>query len=601
LNLSNRKYVLSGVVIAIFIIFTIRLFYMQVVDDSWKKRATSITETSMVLKPPRGLIFDRFGELLVTNQAVYDLMVIPRQIKDLDTLAFCELLGIEKADFIARMNSKDIRKARHKSHILVSHIMPSDYARISEKLNDFKGFFGQPTTMRYYPKPIAALFLGDVREVAQSHIDKDPYYVPGDYVGDGGIEKAYEVYLRGKKGVKFFYRDNRGLLQDVAEGRLDSSASTGVDVHSTIDARLQEYGELLMQNKKGCIVAIEPKTGEILAMVNAPTYDPNILVGKDRGKNFALLDADPLKPLYNRVTKGAYRPGSIFKMVQALAALQGETISPQTRISCNRSIIGCHGAHSYDDLRGAIQHSCNPYFREVMKRMVESGTKKSRFEDAHLGLDIWRERVVGFGFGTDLQTDLEGVRTGLVPGSDYYDHIYGFQQWAFSTIYSISIGEGELLITPLHMANLASIIANRGWYIPPHSVRQIGTDGPLEKFTKPVNVGVDQQYFDVVVEAMQAVVEVDGGTARRARIEGIEVCGKTGTVQNDPLPDHSVFMAFAPKDDPQIAIAVYVESAGFGGTWAAPVASLMMELYLTDSISNKLKEKTIIEAVILDN
>lgn len=599
-DLRNRMFVIGGIMIVVTIIFIGKLFYMQVVDDEWKTRATRITEASVILKPPRGVVYDRNGELLVSNQAVYDLMIIPKQAKEFDTLAFSKIIGVDINRFKERLKDRSLRRAPHQSHIILPHVTPSEYASISEQLHKFPGFFGQPTTMRNYPRPIAALLLGDVREVSPKHIENDSYYKAGDHIGNGGLELAYEKHLRGVKGISYFYRDNLGLLHDVAEGRLDSSAVPGLELTSTIDAELQAYGEKLMQNKKGCIVAIEPKTGEILCLISAPSYDPSLLIGRSRGDNYGLLLADSLNPLYNRALKGAYRPGSIFKMIQALVALEEGVITPETRIRCNRNIIGCHGAHSYDDLAGAIKHSCNPYFRNVMKRMVEQGDKKSRFEDAAIGLDKWRSNIVKFGLGTDLGTDIPGIRTGLIPGTKYYDKIYGERRWAFSTIYSLSIGEGELLVTPLHMANFACIIANHGWYITPHVTREINGKPVADSVATKVETGISENHFDLVINAMETVVNEPGGTARRARVEGITVCGKTGTVQNDPIPDHSVFISFAPKDDPKIAVAVYVEYAGFGGTWAAPIASLITEKYLTDSISNPRKEKRILDAVILD-
>jgi len=599
-ELRNRMLVIGGIMIVVAIIFLVKLLYMQVFDDEWKTRAQRITEASVILKPPRGVVYDRNGKLLVANQAVHDLMIIPKQVKEFDTLAFSNIIGMDIDKFKERLKDRSLRRAPHQSHIILPHVTPNEYAAINEQLHNFPGFFGQPTTMRNYPHPVGALLLGDVREVSPKHIENDSYYKPGDHVGNGGLELAYEKQLRGVKGISYFYRDNLGILHEVAEGRLDSSAVPGTQLTSTIDAELQAYGEKLMQNKKGCIVAIEPKTGEILSLVSAPSYDPGLLVGQSRGENYALLQADSLNPLYNRALKGAYRPGSIFKMIQALVALEEGVITPQTRVHCNRKIIGCHGPHTYDDLNGAIKHSCNPYFRNVMQRMVEAGKKKNRFEDAPIGLDKWKKNIMRFGLGTNLGTDIPGIRTGLVPGSSYYDKIYGEKRWAFSTIYSVSIGEGELLVTPLHMANLACIIANRGWYISPHVMSAINGVTVTDSIATRIETGISAKHFDVVVDAMETVVNEPGGTADRARIDGITVCGKTGTVQNDPIPDHSVFIAFAPKDDPKIAVAVYVEYAGFGGTWAAPIASLITEKYLTDSISNQRKEQRILDAVILD-
>lgn len=598
MNLSNRKYVVIGIVIFIVMAFVVRLFTLQISDDYWTRKAANLTERSTKIYPPRGLIYDRNGALLVANQAIYDLMMLPREVKDLDTLSFCKLLQISKDEFDARLVK--MRKSRgwasNKEQVFIKQIRPEDFAPIAEQLYKYPGFFGQPRTVRNYKRGIGALLLGDIGEVVQRDIDRDPYYRSGDYIGKGGIELSYEDYLRGQKGVRFMVIDPMGRPQEsFNEGDFDTLAISGQNIISTIDSDLQAYGEYLMQHKKGSIVAIEPATGEILAMVSSPTYDPNLLVGRDRGDNYGLLQSDSLLPLYNRAIKGTYRPGSIFKMVQALIALDEERITPQTRIACNRSLIGCHGPHSYDDLEGAIIHSCNPYFRGVMQRMVETNAKKDRFADAGIGMAHWKERIESFGFGTDLDTDIPGVNRGNVPGKKYYDKIYGEGRWAFSTIYSISIGEGELLINPLQMANLGAVIANRGFYYPPHTVKDIGGNGKLERFRTPKQTNIDPNYFETVVNAMQKVVEQDGGTARRARTPGITVCGKTGTVQNDPLPDHSVFMAFAPKENPKIAISVYVESAGFGGTWAAPIASLMIEKYITDSISDLKKEQRVID------
>lgn len=603
MNLGNRKFVVIGIVVFIILAFIARLFTLQISDDYWSRKAANLTERSTKIYPPRGLIYDREGELLVANQAIYDLMMLPREVKDLDTLRFCALLKISQDEFDERLAK--MRKSRgwasNKEQVFIKQIRPEDFAPIAEQLYKYPGFYGQPRTVRNYKRGIGALLLGDIGEVVQRDIDRDPYYRSGDYIGKGGIEMAYEDYLRGQKGVRFMVIDPMGRPQEsFNEGDFDTLAVSGQNLISTIDSDLQAYGEFLMQHKKGSIVAIEPATGEILAMVSSPTYDPNLLVGRDRGNNYGLLQNDSLLPLYNRAIKGTYRPGSIFKMVQALIALDEDKITPQTRIACNRNLIGCHGPHTYDDLEGAIIHSCNPYFRGVMQRMVEANIKKDRFEDAAIGMSHWKERIESFGFGTNLDTDVPGVNSGNVPGKKYYDKIYGEERWAFSTIYSISIGEGELLVNPLQMANLGAIIANRGHYYPPHTIKDIGGQGKLERFRTPLQTNIDPEYFETVVNAMQKVVEQDGGTARRARTPGITVCGKTGTVQNDPLPDHSVFMAFAPKENPQIAISVYVESAGFGGTWAAPIASLMIEQYINDSISDPRKEQRIIDQHFFD-
>jgi penicillin-binding protein 2 len=596
MNLTNRRYIISGIIVLFGIIFTVRLFSLQVSTDYWKAKAAELTEERVKIYPSRGLIYDRNGELLVANRAIYDLMGVPRKVKPFDTLAFCDLIQMDVEDFEAAFD-KAKRYSRYKASVIKKQIDPQEYARIAEQLHKYPGFYGQARTVRSYQRGVGAHVLGDYAEAGPRDIEKDDYYQPGDYIGKGGVEKIYEEELRGHKGMRYVLVDVRNNVQEsLSEGRYDTAAVQGADLTLTLDAELQAYAELLMQNKLGSVVAIEPSTGEILTLVSSPTYDPNLLVGSRRGENYSALQQDSLKPLYNRATQGQYRPGSIFKMVQSLIALEQGEIRPSTRIPCNRGIIGCHGSHTYDDLEGAIIHSCNPYFHQVMKRMVERGEADSRFKDAQLGLNAWNERIRSFGFGTDLDTDIPGVKEGNVPNAEYYDRIYGELSWAYSTIYSLSIGEGELLINPLQMANLAAIIANRGWYIPPHVIKSIGTGGKPEEFRNPRSTGVSPEHFETVVNAMEKVVGQPGGTARRARIDGIEVCGKTGTVQNDPLPDHSVFIAFAPKDNPKIAVSVYVEYSGFGGTWAAPIASLLIEKYLNDSIADPRKEQRILEA-----
>ncbi len=602
MNLDGRRITIILIVCAIGIIYALRLLSLQVLNDEWKNRGTALTEKEVIVYPSRGLIYDRNGKLLVTNQTVYDLMVLPKDVKPFDTVAFCKLVSLTKEELVSALTKAvSWPNVRYKPSPVIKQITPPEFARISENLYKYPGFFGTPRTLRIYPQSIGALLLGDVAEIDKREMDKNPDYRRGDYIGKSGIEKSYENELRGTRGVKYVFRDNLGVERNVAEGELDIAAVEGTDLIATIDAELQRYGEELMVNKRGCIVAIEPSTGEILALVSAPTYDPNLLVGRARGRNFNVLNTDPQKPLFNRATQAQYRPGSIFKLAQSLAALQIGAITPQTRIQCNRGIIGCHGSHSYDDLEMAIVHSCNPYFRGVMQRVVEGDRDKtSRFKDARIGLDIWQGYIKRFGFGSNLNTDIPGVKSGLVPGVAYYDKWYGELQWAFSTIYSLSIGEGEMLITPMQMCNLACIIANRGYYVPPHTVKQIGVGGlPREEFRVRYETGIDTAHFTTVINAMEKVVG-PGGTAGRVKLKDIVICGKTGTVQNEPKEDHAVFVCFAPKVNPKIAMAVYVENAGFGGTWAAPIASLMIEKYLNDTTSNKAAEKLLLESNFLN-
>lgn len=602
MNFDSRRITIILIVSVIGIIYALRLLSLQVINDEWKNQGVALTEKEVIVYPSRGLIYDRKGRLLVTNQTVYDLMVLPKDVKPFDTTAFCKLVGLTYEELTAGLKKAvSWPNVKYKPSPIIKQMTPPEYARISEELYKYPGFFGTPRTLRIYPQSIGALLLGDVAEIDKGELEDKPDYRRGDYIGKSGIEKSYEEELRGTRGVRYVYRDNLGIERNVAEGKLDVAAVEGTDLIATIDAELQRYGEELMANKRGCVVAIEPSTGEILALVSAPTYDPNLLVGRARGNNFRALNSDPQKPLFNRATQAQYRPGSIFKLAQSLTALQLGTITPQTRIVCNRGIIGCHGSHSNDDLEMAIVHSCNPYFRGVMQRVVEGDRDpSSRFKDARIGLDIWQGYIKRFGFGSNLKTDIPGVKSGLVPGVAYYDKWYGELQWAYSTIYSLSIGEGEMLITPIQMCNLACIIANRGWYVPPHTVKQIGNGGkPRDEFLMRYETGIDTAHFRVVIDAMEMVVG-PGGTANRAKLKDIIICGKTGTVQNEPKEDHAVFVCFAPKENPKIAMAVYVENAGFGGTWAAPVASLMIEKYLTDSITNVAEEKRILESNFLD-
>ncbi|MFN0031113.1 MAG: penicillin-binding transpeptidase domain-containing protein [Flavobacteriales bacterium] len=607
MNLDNRRITLILIVCIIGIIYTIRLFSLQAINTKLKEEASAIAEEEVQLAPPRGIIYDRKGRMLVSNQTVYDLMCIPKSVKPFDTTEFCNLVNMQVQDLRAVFAKAKKKNETRLRQVVVEQILPSEFAVINEQLYQYEGFFARAYTLRVYPQQVGALYLGDVGKISDPEFrsqDAEHYYTKLDLMGKSGIEKAYEKELRGVKGIDYQFKDNVGNRHEHKGDKEDVPAIPGTNLVCGMDAELQKYGELLMQNKRGCIVAIEPATGEILCMVSAPTYDPNLLVGRVRGHNFNVLVNDPQKPLFNRATQAQYRPGSIFKLAQSLTALSVGAITPQTRIPCNRGIIGCHGSHSNDDLEMAIVHSCNPYFRGVMQRVVEGDRDRTnRFKDARLGLNVWTEYITRFGFGTDLHTDIPAVKKGDVPDTDFYDKWYGKEQWAFSTIYSLSIGEGEMLVTPLQMANMAAILANRGWYVPPHTVKQIGLGNPpREEYTKRYGLGIDTSFFTTVVNAMEKVMQ-PGGTAWRSAPKGITVCGKTGTVQNaGGKEDHAVFICFAPKDNPKIAIAVYTENAGFGGTWSAPVATLLIEKYLNDSIADgsKAREKLILDANFLD-
>lgn len=602
MNTNNRQYLLVFIFSIIGVILLIRLFYIQVVSDDWKRKAASISERQITIYPSRGLIFDRNHSILVANRAVYDLMIVPNDVKIIDTLAFCELVGVSKKVFLGRLK-KATKYSLRKPSIFEKQIPAEEFGRIAEQLHKYPGFFGQSRTLRQYPLGIAPHTLGYISEVSPRIIAKNSYYKPGDYIGASGLEHIYENDLKGKRGIKYVVVDvHNNVKGTYAHGLLDSIAESGTNLVSTLDAKLQAYGEQLMANKRGTVVAIEPSTGEILALISAPSYDPNLLVGRSRSSNYnELVENDSLNPLFNRALNAQYRPGSIFKLIESLVGLQTGVITPNTRFPCNRNIIGCHGNHSYDDLKSAIFHSCNPYFYNVYKKLIQQGKNSNIFIDSRIGLTEWRHHVMSFGLGQKLATEFENQKAGYVPDTLFYDKWYGARRWAFSTIYSNSIGEGELGVVPIQMANVAAIIANKGYYYKPHLIKSIGENGTKrDEYLEKNYTTIAPEHFQLVQDAMQLVVESPSGTAGRARIKGIEVCGKTGTVQNGDFKDHSVFIAFAPKENPKIAIAVYVEYAGFGGTWAAPIASLMMEKYLTDTIIDKRKEQRILDAVIYD-
>ena len=599
---ENRKFVILSIFLTIVLVFLGRLFYIQVIDDSYKLSANNQALMYVTQYPVRGLIYDRKGELLVYNEAAYDLMVVPKRVKNLDTLSFCKLMGISDSSFAIKMFGA-IKHSRYKASVFEKQIPANEWASITEKLYKFPGFYGAKRTLRKYPESVGAHVLGYISEASPGDLKRDIYYKKRDYVGKRGLEKEYEKRLRGIRGNKVLLVDVHNRVKgSYQNGKYDILPIAGENLVSTLDRNLQKYGERLMGNKRGSIVAIEPNTGEILAMVSAPSYDPNLLVGRPRSQNYKMLLAnDTLNPLFNRAIDAQYRPGSIFKLVEALIALDEGVISTETRFLCNREIIGCHGKHTNDNLIPAIQHSCNPYFWNVFKKLVQRGHYSSIFKDAAYGLNLWQERVKLFGLGVQLQTDLPGLKKGNVPDVNFYDRWYGANRWAFPTIYSVSIGEGEMLVVPIQMANLAATIANKGYFYTPHLVKSIGSNSVKRKeFTVRHETEVDAKHFDPVIEAMYRVVNKQGGTARRARIDSIDVCGKTGTVQNDPWPDHSVFIAFAPKENPKIAIAVYVEHSDHGGTWAAPISSLMMEQYLTGEVKRPKKEQRVFDAVFLD-
>lgn len=598
-NFSKRKYVILSIFLIFGFIYIARLFYVQVYLDKYILSAQNNVVRKEVIYSSRGLIFDRNGKVLVANDAVYDLMIIPNQLIMTDTLRFCNLLDITKNEFLSYYQ-KARKYSPYKASLFLGQLPKEEYAYLQEILYEFPGFFVQKRTLRRYPYSVAALNLGDVGEVNRRDMDNDPYYELGDYIGKSGLEKYYEKELRGKKGAEYVMVDvfNR-KKGSYKEGRFDTLAIQGQNLFSGLDLELQAYGEKLMQNKIGSIVVIEPSSGEILSLVSSPSFDPAMLVGRNRGENFNMLVKDSLKPLYNRALMATYPPGSTFKIINALVALQENAITPNTQFSCNgpQSLpIKCSHHHITPlSLVNAIQQSCNPFFWETLKSIL-SNSKYNNTRDAYVG---WYNIVKSFGLGEKFNSDLMYESGGNIPSADYYDKVYR-NRWNAMTVRSLAIGQGEILMTPIQLANIVAIIANRGYYYPPHLVRAIDDPANLTTSAKTKNhVLVDSGHFEKIIEGMEKVAAI-GGTAWRAALDSISVCGKTGTVQNPHGRDHSVFIAFAPKDNPKIAIAVVVENAGdFGGTWAAPIASLMMEKYFYGEIKRKNKEKQILDADLI--
>ena len=597
---SNRRFTVSAIFIVVWIIFIARLFYLQVIDDSYIVSANRNVLRIVTQYPARGLIFDRNNKLLVYNEVVYDLMIIPNQVKEIDTLELCNLVGITKDDFIEKLE-KSREYSTYSPSIFEKQISKESYGYIQEKLYKYRGFFVQTRTLRKYPDPIAAHTLGYIGEANEDLTQKDSYYKPGDYVGMSGLEKYYEPILRGKKGSKIMMVDvfnrEKGSFRN---GMYDTVAVAGKDIYSSIDAELQTYGESLMKNKRGSIVAIDPTTGEILTMISSPSYDPNLLIGRVRGNNYIKLLNDPVKPLFDRTLMALYPPGSIFKIVQSLVGLEEGVITENSAFPCDKSLVGCHNHPNATNLKSAIKMSCNPYFYQVFRKIIQHNQSGDRFVDSQMGLDQWYDKVTSFGLGARLGIDMPSVKKGFIPSSAFYNHRYGEHQWAFSTIYSLSIGQGEVGIIPLQMANIATIFANRGYYYTPHLIKYIGKEKTVNPEFKVKHVTkVSDKYFNLVADAMYEVVNEPGGTASGARIDDIVVCGKTGTAQNPHGQDHSVFIAFAPMKDPKIAIAVYIENAGFGGVWAAPIASLMIEKYIKRKVKRDDLEERMINANLM--
>ena len=591
----SRQIIIVLVVLSCALLFITRLFFLQILNDSYKDNADSNAFLKKTIYPARGLIYDRNNNLVVSNQPVYDVMIIMREMVDFDTISFCNALNITKAEFDERI--KDIKNKRKNP----------GYSRYTPQvfMSRFPGVLTQQRVLRKYSMPHGAHALGSVGEVNQKQIDEDKYYVRGDYKGQSGVERTYEKELRGEKGVEILLRDVHGRIKGkYMDGAKDIAPVSGKNLTMGLDMELQRYGELLMQGKMGSIVAIEPSTGEILALVSSPSYDPALLVGRERSANYAKLLKDKKRPLFDRPVMAQYPPGSTFKLVQALIFQEEGIINANTAFPCKQGYyytktrkMGCHDHKSPLDLRGSIQHSCNAYYGYALRNFLDLNLDKYGTTDG--AYNVWRDYVMSMGFGTPLGIDFPNEKGGSIYKSTTYDKIYGKNRWKSSTIISTSIGQGEILATPIQIANLAALIANKGYFYTPHIIKSIEGGEIDSTYRTKHKIDIEEKYFNIVQEGMEAVVKK--GTARfNGQIEGLTYCGKTGTAQNPHGEDHSIFMAFAPKDNPQIAIAVYVENSGFGATWAVPIASLMIEKYLHKSIApNRLYlEKRMMESVI---
>lgn len=610
-ELENRKYVLIVSVLLVLLIFIIRLFSLQILNNDYKAWADSNAFLKRTIYPARGIIYDRNGKLLVYNQPTYDVMIIMREVQEFDTLDFCNIVGITKDQFLNRI--KDVKNKRlnpgyssYVPQVFISQLSAQECGVLQEKLYKFPGFYIQNRTIREYNYPNGALLLGDLGEVSVSDLKADDYYVRGDYSGRSGIEKSYEKELRGIKGMEILLRDAHGRIKGkYEEGKHDLPPISGKNLTLSIDMDLQAYGEKLMQNKLGGIVMIEPSTGEVLCMVSSPTFDPNLLVGRLRGKHHSELEKDPLKPLFNRPLMAQYPPGSTFKPTQGLIFLQEGVITPETRFTCAHGYTfrggkpACHGHPSPINLTGAISTSCNSFFPWGLHYMLDD---RKYYKSVQEAFDVWKDYMVSMGYGYKLGIDLPGEKRGYIPNSKVYDKIYR-GRWNSSTIISIAIGQGEILATPLQICNLAATVANQGYFITPHVVKDIQGSSLDSIYTEKRYTRVDTKYYSYIAQGMRGAVAGSdyGATCRGANLPDIEVCGKTGTAENPHGKDHSIFMGYAPYKEPKVAIAVFVENAGFGATYAVPIGRLMIEKYLRGNIlpESESIEEYIVNSVIL--
>ena len=600
-----RKIVLPAVIIVSSILLLTKIFYLQVIDETLKLKAENNAIKKVFDFPERGYIYDRNGKLLVANQPSYDIMVVPREIKDIDTTEFCNLLHISKEYFIKKIEKANIYSPRLPS-VFLSQLNKAEYAAFQEKERKFEGFYTQKRALRDYQVKECANIFGFITQANEAIINKNPYYNPGDLIGKQGVEQEYEEILRGVKGVKYLLRDKHNkIIGPYKNGEFDTIAQQGKDLTLTIDHELQKYGTELMINKRGGIVAIEPKSGEILALVSAPTYDPAMLVGRQRSKNYTALYNDSIsKPLYDRGLQATYPPGSPFKIITGLIGLHEEVIDEQSTFYCNHGanfgrFMKCHcGLHTLQ-LNNGTYKSCNSYFGNTYKRTIE------KYKDSYYSVDNWANHVKSFGLGQFLGTDMPIGAKGLVPTSKMYKKMYNGAPIRSSYIISNSIGQGEVLTSPIQLANMMAVVANQGYYYTPHIVKKIKGQPLDKKFTTKHYSTIDKQYFPPMIQGLADVYNV--GTASSLKVEGLQICGKTGTAENKirvagktyQLKDHSIFVAFAPKENPTIAIAVFIENGYWGSRWAGPIATLMVEKYVNGKITRKDLETTMLNGSLL--
>lgn len=597
---ENKVFILQLVILFICTVYVIRLFYIQIIDSSYKEEAMNNAVRREIVYPYRGIIFDRNGKMLVSNTPVYDVMFTPKKLKITDTTHFLKSFGLTLVEFKHILkNACDPKKGNspYKPSVFLPTLSTHEYARVQEMLVNYPSMYINARSVRNYPSSCMANALGYIAEISDAQLKKygKENYQAGDYIGFSGIEREYEKELRGTRGVKYIMVNVHGVEKgSFLNGRYDTSSVAGYDLTSTVDLDLQLYAEKLMQNQVGSVVAIEPKTGEILCFVSAPTYDPNLLTGKEYSKNFKKLNRDSLKPLYCRPLQGLYPPGSTFKPVNYTVAQMLGVLDTNENFPCARNLVNCHGRHSSAYFHTGVQYSCNPYAYFIFRKILFRGLSSNRFIDTRLSFEQWRANVLKFGLSQKLGIDLPFERPGNLPTTKYYNKYFGLNRWSFETIYSLGLGQGEILVTPLQLANLGAIFANRGYFYTPHLIKKIGDKVTNRKdYLDKKVVYKDSIYFKSMISAMADVVRA--GTATMARSQVIEICGKTGTAENPHGDDHSLFFGFAPRNNPTIAIGVVMENAGWGATAAAPLASLVIERYLRGEIKRTYLEEYVLK------